>query len=196
MLTSVIELMILIKLSLRVLKKVLQKRYPGVVYFPDRLIIVILSAILTWKFGWDKQGLEILGSVKAGKGKNDSLFAFRWPFRLEHMKHVRNSMATSFIIALLGFFESSVAAKGLGDGDRDGIKGAPVSANREMIALGVANVVGGCFMALPAFGGYGRSKLNATTGGRTQMSSIILSLITLLIILFFLRYLYYLPVSQ
>jgi MFS superfamily sulfate permease-like transporter len=105
-------------------------------------------------------------------------------------------MSTSFIIALLGFFESSVAAKGLGDGAQDGIKGAPVSANREMVALGVANVVGGFFMALPAFGGYGRSKVNATTGGRTQMSSIILSFITFIVIMFLLRYLYYLPVSK
>lgn len=180
----------------RIVKRRLEKRYPGIVYFPDRLIIVILSAILTWQLGWDKQGLEILGLVKAGKGKSNSLFAFHWPFRLDHMKHVRSAMATSFIIALLGFFESSVAAKGLGDGAQDGIKGAPVSANREMLALGVANVLGGFFMALPAFGGYGRSKLNATTGGRTQMSSIILSFITLMVILFFLRYLYYLPVSQ
>src|SRR5438552_500795 len=136
----------------RTLKKRLEKRYPGVVYFPDRLIIVILSAILTWRLGWDKQGLEILGVVKSGKGKSNSLFAFHWPFRLDHMKHVRSAMATSFIISLLGFFESSVAAKGLGDGAQDGIKGAPVSANREMIALGVANVVGGFFMALPGFG--------------------------------------------
>jgi len=144
--------------------------------------------------GWDKQGLEILGSVKPGGGKQNALFSFHWPFQLRHMKHVRSAMSTSFIIALLGFFESSVAAKGLGDGAQDGIKGAPVSANREMVALGVANVVGGFFMALPAFGGYGRSKVNATTGGRTQMSSIFLSLITFLVIMFFLRYLYYLPV--
>lgn len=111
------------------------------------------------------------------------------------MHHIRSSLGTSFIIALLGFFESSVAAKGLGDGARDGIKGAPVSANREMIALGVANIAGGCFMALPAFGGYGRSKANASTGARTQMSSIFLSFITLIVVVFFLKYLYYLPVS-
>jgi MFS superfamily sulfate permease-like transporter len=112
------------------------------------------------------------------------------------MKHVRTALGTSFIIALLGFFESSVAAKGLGDGAEDGIKGAPVSANREMVALGAANVIGGLFLALPAFGGYGRSKVNATTGGRTQMSSIFLSLITFIIVMFFLSYLYYLPVSR
>ena len=106
-------------------------------------------------------------------------------------------MSTSFLIALLGFFESSVAAKSLGGGEgkKDGLQGMSLSANRELVALGVANVVGGCFMALPAFGGYGRSKVNVSTGGRTPMSSIFLSLITVLCILFLLPYFYYLPVS-
>ena len=115
-----------------------------------------------------------------------------------HMHHVREAMSTSFLIALLGFFESSVAAKSLGGGERrngEGIQGMQLSANRELVALGVANVVGGCFMALPAFGGYGRSKVNASTGGKTPMSSIILSLITVICVLFLLPYFYYLPVS-
>lgn len=48
-------------------------------------------------------------------------------------------------------------------------------------------------MALPAFGGYGRSKVNASTGGTTPMSSILLSLITLICVLFVVPYFYYLP---
>jgi len=108
------------------------------------------------------------------------------------MKHIDTAMTTSFLIALLGFFESSVAAKSLGAGSHE-LQGMALSANRELIALGAANIVGGCFMALPAFGGYGRSKVNAATGGKTPMSSILLSLITLLCVLFLLPYFYYLP---
>lgn len=130
------------------------------------------------------------------KNTGNGVFAFKWPFQFSHMKHVRTAMSTSFIIALLGFFESSVAAKGLGESRSDGVKGMTVSPNREMVALGVANVVGGCFMALPAFGGYGRSKVNASTGARSPMSSIFLSIITLVCILVLLPYLYYLPVSS
>ncbi|GLB11945.1 hypothetical protein AtubIFM57258_009221 [Aspergillus tubingensis] len=173
----------------RTIKKALEPRYPQVVYFPDRILVVILSAILTWRLGWYEQGLEVLGSVQ---NTATGLFAFRWPFQLKHLKHVRTAMSTSFIIAILGFFESSVAAKGLGE-RRDGVQGMSVSANREMVALGVANVVGGCFMALPAFGGYGRSKVNASTGARSPMSSIFLSVITFIVIMVLLPYLYYLP---
>ena len=114
------------------------------------------------------------------------------------MKHIRDAMGTSFLIALLGFFESSVAAKSLGGGEGrqgEGIQGMSLSANRELVALGIANVVGGCFMALPAFGGYGRSKVNSSTGGKTGMSSILLSIFTALCVLFLLPYFYYIPVG-
>lgn len=157
--------------------------------------MVIFSAILTWYFEWDKQGLEILGAVNPGEGNNSSLFQFHWPYRPSQMQHIRSSLGTSFVIALLGFFESSVAAKGMGDSAPNGIKSAPVSANREMVALGVANVTGGLFTGLPAFGGYGRSKFNLSAGARTQMSSIFLSCITFTVVVFFLDYLYYIPVS-
>jgi MFS superfamily sulfate permease-like transporter len=108
------------------------------------------------------------------------------------MDHIRAGMTNSFLIALLGFFESSVAAKSLGGSKT--IQGMQLSANRELIALGVANFVGGCFSSIPAFGGYGRSKVNQQTGGKSPMSSVFLSIITLLCILFLLPYFYYLPV--
>lgn len=167
-------------------------RFPKVIYFPDRFIVVVLSAILAWSLDWESRGLELLGQTES----SGSLFEFNWPFRFEHMEHIRTAMSKTFIITLLGFFESSVAAKGLGDSQPDGIQGMHMSANREMVALGVANFIGGCFMALPAFGGYGRSKVNVQTGARSPMSSIFISIITLVAILVLLPYLYYLPVRQ
>ncbi|KIW76994.1 hypothetical protein Z517_09438 [Fonsecaea pedrosoi CBS 271.37] len=172
----------------RSLKKNMQPRYHWVAYFPDRFIVVALSAVLTWAYSWDKQGLDILGEVKSPSGTS---IQFQWPFQFRHMKHIDTALSTSFLIALLGFFESSVAAKSIGEGGQ--VKHITLSANREMIALGTANIVGGCFMALPAFGGYGRSKVNASTGGTTPMSSILLSLITLISVLFVVPYFYYLP---
>ena len=171
----------------------MQPRFPSVAYVPDRFAVVVLSAVLTWRFGWDKKGLEILGTIRSSTG---SPFPIRWPFQPSKWIHIQEAMSTSFLIALLGFFESSVAAKSLGTGGGKGLQGMSLSANRELVALGVANILGGCFMALPAFGGYGRSKVNASTGGKTPMSSIILSLITVICILFLLPYFYYLPVSS
>jgi MFS superfamily sulfate permease-like transporter len=173
----------------RELKRRLQPRYPSVAYFPDRFLVVVLSAWLTYYFRWDQQGIAVLGEVKAASGH---LFTFRWPFTWSSMTHIQDAMGTSFLIALLGFFESSVAAKSLGH--THAFPDIQLSPNRELVALGAANLVGACFMSLPAFGGYGRSKVNKSTGGVSPMSSIFLSLLTLFCILFLLPYFYYLPV--
>lgn len=154
-----------------------------------------MSAILTWKCGWDKKGLAILGNIES-QGRP---FPARFPLQPSHLQYASDAFSTSFVIALLGFFESSVAAKSLGVGETmkgNVLKNMNLSPNRELVALGVANIIGGTFMALPAFGGYGRSKVNASTGGRTPMSSIMLSLITIICVLFVMPYFYYLPVSS
>ncbi|KAL4980777.1 sulfate transporter family-domain-containing protein [Aspergillus desertorum] len=174
----------------RTLKKLFQPRYPQVIYFPDRILVVAISAVLTQQLGWHDQGLEILGATK---NSGNGVFNFEWPFQPKYADHLRTALSTSFIIALLGFFESSVAAKGLTGVSSKGVQGMQVSPNREMVALGFANVVGGCFMSLPAFGGYARSKVNASTGARSPMSNVCLSAITVVCIMVLLPYLYYLP---
>ncbi|KAJ6166984.1 hypothetical protein N7470_002431 [Penicillium chermesinum] len=173
------------------LKKRLVPRFPQAIYFPDRFLVVVISAILAWRLNWEEKGLELLGHTEISSSQ---LFAFSWPFKFSNMSYIRSAMSKAFMITLLGFFESSVAAKGLGDdASPDGIQDMQTSANREMVALGAANLIGGCFMALPAFGGYGRSKLSAQTGARSPMSNIFVSLLTLISILVLLPYLYYLP---
>ncbi|KAK4095923.1 putative sulfate transporter protein [Parathielavia hyrcaniae] len=154
----------------REIKRRLQPRYPGVAYFPDRFLVVVLSAFLAYRYEWDKAGVAVLGNVESASGH---LFTFRWPLQPSNLPHMREAMSTSFLIALLGFFESSVAAKSLGG---EGFAGIQLSPNRELVALGSANLVGSCFGSLPAFGGYGRSKVNKSTGGCTPkpvMSSLI-----------------------
>ncbi|KAI1078023.1 sulfate transporter family-domain-containing protein [Whalleya microplaca] len=173
---------------LREIKRRLQPRHPAVAYFPDRLIVVVLSALLAWSLDWELHGVAVLGKVEAASGH---YFAFRWPFRPSHMAHIRDAFGTSFLIGMLGFFESSVAAKSLGA--EEVIEGMQMSPNRELVALGSANLIGACFMAIPAFGGYGRSKVNKSTGGKTPMSSFILSVLTFICIYFLLSWFYYLP---
>ncbi|KAF8457592.1 sulfate transporter family-domain-containing protein [Kalaharituber pfeilii] len=167
----------------RYLKQKLGMRAPYIVFLPDRFLVVVLSAVLTYALAWDEQGVSILGKIDTGK------FKFHFPFRASHFTHFQENFSTSFLIAVLGFFESVVAAKSLGSK----LDNANISANRELVALGTANILGGCFQALPAFGGYGRSKVNIATGGQTPVSSVVLSLCTILCIVVLLPYFYYLP---
>ena len=198
---------IAIVLVLREMKRRLQPRMHWVAYIPDRFLVVVLSAVMAWGFGWEDQGLHVMGDIRS----RGTPFKVHFPFDESNFKHVNDAFSTAFIIALLGFFESSVAAKSLGNinsrpkkkidkngeeyEELDGIRGINLSTNRELVALGVANLIGGLFMAIPAFGGYGRSKVNHSTGGKTPMSSVFLALITLICVLFLLPYFYFIPVS-
>ena len=54
-------------------------RFPQVIYFPDRFLVVVLSAILACSLDWEDRGLELLGHTEISSSQ---LFAFQWPFRL------------------------------------------------------------------------------------------------------------------
>lgn len=162
-------------------------------YIPDRFVIIALSAILTWALNWEDQGLQVLGLIRTPE--NTHAIPFHWPFTFKNINSIPSLITTALLISLLGLFESSLTAKSLRKAASGGTKtvGLRLDADQELLALGASNIIGGCFLALPAFGGYGRSKLNYSTGGRTPMANIILSFLTLCCILFLLPAFYYLP---
>lgn len=90
---------------------------------------------------------------------------------------------------MVGYLDSVVAAKQ--NADRFGYS---ISPNRELVALGAANIVGSFVPGtLPAYGSITRSRINADVGGRSQMASIICSAVVLFTTFFLLPWLYFLP---
>lgn len=174
-------------LLFRVAQRLLRSRYPSIALMPDRLLAILVTTIVTWKLRLDQRGLDVLGALET---KGSSMPYFYWP--LTDWSKVELVFTTSFLAALFGFFESCVTARSLRP-EKSELQNTSLSANRELIALGTANLVGGCFTTLPAFGGFGRSKLNVQAGGTTPMCSIFLSMITLLCVFFILPGLYYVP---
>ncbi|TGZ78589.1 hypothetical protein EX30DRAFT_359787 [Ascodesmis nigricans] len=191
--THLLTLLIsLTTLSTILLLRFLHPRFPALRYLPDRLLLVLLSLLLTRHFSWDQSGVEILGAVSTPGGKPFRVIS---PISISHLTHVKAATSSAFLISVLGFFESVIAAKALSSSSSSSTttSSTTVSTNRELIALGTSNLLGGCFMALPSFGGYGRSKINLSTGARTQVSSLVLALCTILCIYFLLPAFYYLP---
>ena len=70
-------------------------------------------------------------------------------------------------IALMAAVESLAAARALARRDD-----APVSADRELKALGAANLAGGLFQAFPGGGGLSQSAVQDSAGARTQLASV------------------------
>ena len=83
-------------------------------------------------------------------------------------------------IALMSFTESIAAARAFAAPEEP--RPAP---NRELLALGAANVAGGLFGAMPAGGGTSQTAVNRKAGARSQLASLVtaaMSLATLLVL--------------
>ncbi|OCH93490.1 sulfate anion transporter [Obba rivulosa] len=161
------------------------KRYWFIYRLPEVLIVVVLSTILSDRFGWAEDGVDILGDVPINTGP--SLLQF--PIRQFTIHYLRRTTSTAVLISIIGFLDSIVAAK-----QNASRFGYSVSPNRELVALGASNIAGSFVPGtLPAYGSITRSKMNGDLGGRTQMASIVCSTIVLMAIVFLLPWLYYLP---
>ena len=82
-------------------------------------------------------------------------------------------------IALMSFTESVAAAKAFTE------RGEPrLNVNRELLALGATNMLGGLFQTMPAGGGTSQTAVNSRAGARTQVSGITTAVCTLMVMLF------------
>ncbi|ODV77169.1 uncharacterized protein CANTADRAFT_57095 [Suhomyces tanzawaensis NRRL Y-17324] len=173
-------------MAVRTYKKYAARR-PGkwsqrAVYIPEILLVVGTSTWLCSKYRWDLAGIDIIGKVH-----NDGVFQLYNPFARKMWPLMKRFGTAGFLAAMLGFFESTTASKSLGS-----TYDLPISSNRELVALGFINICNSSFGALPAFGGYGRSKINAISA-KTTVSGAIMGICTLFTLFNLLDYLYFVP---
>ncbi|EAU84208.2 endoplasmic reticulum protein [Coprinopsis cinerea okayama7 len=168
----------------RMFKNQFQKTW-WIYRLPEVLIVVVLSTYISGKVRWDKGGVDILGAVSVSTGDH----FFQFPLANGNFKFVRATTSTAVLIAVAGFLDSIVAAK-----QNAARFGHSISPNRELVALGASNLVASFVPGtLSAFGSITRSRINGDVGGRTQMASIVCSLVVLFATFFLLPWLYYLP---
>lgn len=97
-------------------------------------------------------------------------------------------LPTAVSATLIGYMESVAIGKNLA-----AKHGYEIDAGQEMLALGISNVVGGCFSCYPVTGSFSRSAVMNATGGLTQLGGIISAIIMLLTLLFLTPLFYNLP---
>lgn len=174
-------------ISFRYLKGVAMRsksrRLKNAVYFPEILVVVAASTIFCLRLNWSNQGVAIIGDIS----ETSNSVPLMNPLSAKHLKLMKTLSSSAFVCAMLGFFESTTALKSLGS-QFD----LPISSNRELVALGAINIVCSIFGGLPAFGGYGRSKINAISA-RTTFSGAIMGVLSLFTAQFVLQYLKYVP---
>ncbi|CAG8631176.1 2165_t:CDS:2, partial [Acaulospora morrowiae] len=169
-------------LVFRALKLKLSKHYPQAQFIPEILICVIVFTILCSFFRWYEGGVSILGQIKGG-----GFPSFRIP-NPPAAAHYKDCFETAVLISVVGFVESIVITKTYATKYN-----YSVSANRELVALGAANLIGSLFQCFPAYGGMARSSINDRAGAKTQLSGLISCSFVLLCLFFLLQLFHYLP---
>ncbi|RHZ59684.1 hypothetical protein Glove_362g10 [Diversispora epigaea] len=162
-------------------KSKFSKRYGYVQFIPEILIVVIIFTILCSIFGWYDDGVLILGQIKGG-----GFPKFKIPF--PSLPQYMDCFQTAVLVSVVGFVESIVVTKTYATKHN-----YSVSANRELVALGAANLIGSFFQCFPAYGGMARSRINDNAGARTQLAGLITGFFVLFCLFFLLPLFYYLP---
>ena len=148
---------------------------------PGPLIAVLLGVAVVWFFGWESDGVKIVGTVPGG------LPSFGTPS--VSIGDISNLLPLALLISLVGFMESISISKAIQAKKRT----YKVSANKELIALGASNITGSFFGSFPVSGGFSRTAVNDQAGANTNLSSLISAAIVGLTLLFFTPLFYNLP---
>ncbi|SCV68855.1 BQ2448_976 [Microbotryum intermedium] len=184
LIVSCVALLVLV--SAKSFKARLAKRrgYGFLAYVPEVLVVVILSTVFSATFDWQAKGLSVLGKVSIG----DVRILLPFSSSLAR-KYSSQCIGTASVLAILGFLDSIVGAK-----DSAAKFDYPISPNRELVAIGAANLVASFVSgALPGYGSITRSRLAGATGATTQMTSLLTGVFVLLVSFFLLGFLYALP---
>ena len=149
--------------------------------FPGAVVLVLLSTLAVWGLGLSESQVRIVGEVPAG------LPAPVLP-PLMDLEAIWALLPIALTIALVGFMESIAVAKVYAARGR-----YDLSPNRELIGLGMANLVGAFFRAFPVTGGFSRTAVNAQAGAATMMAGLLSAAIVALTLVFLTDLFYYLP---
>jgi high affinity sulfate transporter 1 len=168
-------------------KRALSLRWPRLELVPTIVIVVALG--IGVGAGLDVASREppvhVLGRVQSGFIDGVPSAPAFWD-----VGATKSLVLSAALIALIGFVESMVVAKRYAAKHR-----YQVSANRELVALGSANLVGSFFGAFPVFGSLPRSVVQDGAGATSQLSGAVASFVSLAGILFLLPIFEQLPLS-
>lgn len=111
-------------------------------------------------------------------------------FAAPHVFYSAKLLKSALVIALIAILETMLSAK-----IADGMTKTKHDERKEMLGLGLANVVSGLFGGMPATAALARTSLNVKTGADHKTSAIINSIAVIIISLFLLRFFQFIPMT-
>lgn len=155
---------------------------------PGALIAIIVVTLGSWLLGTytDWYHIETIGD-RFGDMPTD--IPMPHGFTL-NMATINMLLPSAFTIAVLGAIESLLSAT-----VADGVTGSHTNSNTELIGQGLANLTVPFFGGIPVTGAIARTMTNITNGGRTPVAGIVHALVLLLIFMFLMPLINYVPMA-
>ncbi|OIW10216.1 hypothetical protein TanjilG_27967 [Lupinus angustifolius] len=146
------------------------------------LVCVIISTILAFAIKAQHHGISIIGKLPKGINppSTDKLI-----FNGSHLGLV---IKTGFITGILSLTEGIAVGRTFA-----ALRNYKVDGNKEMMAIGLMNVVGCTTSCYITTGSFSRSAVNNSAGAKTAMSNVIMSLAVLVTLLFLMPLFHYTP---
>jgi sulfate permease, SulP family len=142
----------------------------------DMFVALLLVASAAYALGWSKPGADghtaiaVIGALKAGL-PTPHIPEIQWDW-------IGQLSTSAVAIALLGLLEALSIAKSIAHYTRQ-----PLDYNRQCLAEGTANLVGGFFRCLPGSGSLSRSAINYQAGAATRVSGVVTAVIVAVAVL-------------
>ena len=166
--------------ALSVLAMLLSKRY--LAKLPAALIAMTLAAVATAVLGLGAQGVATIGLIPAG------LPPLHVPSFSPQL--LPTLLADAAGLALVSFSSMMLTAQSFAEKNRYSI-----DTDREFVALGLANMASSFSQGFAISGADSRTAVADSSGGRSQLTSVIAALAIALVLLFFTAPLAYVPVA-
>jgi SulP family sulfate permease len=152
----------------------------------DMFVVLLLVSIPAYFLGWSQPGatgkaaVSLIEQVPAALPRlHIPVIEWEWLGRLS---------SGSVAIGVLGLLETLAIAKAISYKT-----GQPLDFNRQCLAEGIGNLVGGFFRCMPGAGSLSRSAINHQAGAATKMSGLFTAAIVALLVLVFAPLTRYIP---
>ncbi|KAG5125462.1 hypothetical protein JHK82_032199 [Glycine max] len=148
------------------------------------LVSVVLSTLIVFLTRADKNGVKIVKHVKGGLNPSSlHQLDFNNPYIGEVAK-------IGLVVAVVALTESIAVGRSFAS-----IKGYQLDGNKEMMSIGLTNIIGSFTSCYVATGSFSRTAVNYAAGCETLVSNIVMAITVLISLQFLTKLLYYTPTA-
>ncbi|KZV19535.1 sulfate transporter [Dorcoceras hygrometricum] len=146
------------------------------------LVSVILSTLLVFAFKAQNHGISIIGTLQQGLNPPS------WSMLHFHDSYLGLVLKTGLVTGIISLTEGIAVGRTFA-----ALKNYQVDGNKEMIAIGLMNIVGSSTSCYVTTGAFSRSAVNHNAGCKTAMSNIIMAVTIMVTLLFLMPLFRYTP---